>query len=41
VITISLLPDDLIAIKSDTLLATDMSNAFLHVDSGTVGDVAS
>jgi len=41
VITITLLPDDLIAIKSDTLLATDTSNAFLQVDSGTVKKVAS
>lgn len=41
VITITLLPDDLIAIKSDTLLATDTSNAFLQVDSGTVEKVAS
>jgi len=41
VITITLLPDDLTAIKSDTLLATDMSNAFLQVDSSTVEDVTS
>ena len=39
-ITISLLPADLITIKSDTLLATDAGNAFLQVDSDTVEDVA-
>ena len=39
-LTLSLLPEDIIAIKSNTALATDVSNAYLRVLAGAFQDVA-